>query len=175
MIDCCVNMFHVEYNRIATETQEVMASKVKEAIQNEQQYEDTEIEHMFDDLLGDTPEANFVKETITKEIIKNRKKGNIMTGTETTRHLQTNTIPQELATKETPRSTNEEGMDLMQMVAQVVREHGIGDAGNFMSCVDGTGPAAGTVDVTLLVFTSFCPTNDDCINDSRFSTFSLIN
>jgi hypothetical protein len=125
MIDCCVNMFHVEYNRIATETQEVMASKVKEAIQNEQQYEDTEIEHMFDDLLGDTPEANFVKETITKEIIKNRKEGNIMTGTETTKHLQTNTIPQELATKETPRNTNEEGMDLTQMVAQVVREHGI--------------------------------------------------
>jgi hypothetical protein len=28
MIDCCVNMFHVEYNRIATETQEVMACKV---------------------------------------------------------------------------------------------------------------------------------------------------
>jgi hypothetical protein len=66
-IDCVVNMFHVEYNRIVIETQEVMANKVKEFIQYEQQYDDTVddtvVEQVMDVILGDAPEMNLIKES----------------------------------------------------------------------------------------------------------------
>jgi hypothetical protein len=67
-IDCVVNMFHVEYNRIVIETQEVMANKVKEFIQYEQQYDDTVddtvVEQVMDVILGGAPEMNLIKESI---------------------------------------------------------------------------------------------------------------
>ena len=35
-VDCCVNMFCVEYARVATEVQEINAGKVQNAVESEQ-------------------------------------------------------------------------------------------------------------------------------------------
>ena len=79
-------MFHVEYNRIAIETQEVIANKVKESIQHEQQYdkniEATVVEQVMDAILGDTPGASLIKESIRASNNKNKRVKGELTITE---------------------------------------------------------------------------------------------
>ena len=76
-VDCVVNMFHVEYNRIAIETQEVMANKVKDSIQHGQQHdettEDTVAEQAMDAILEDTTGASLIKESIRASNDKNKR------------------------------------------------------------------------------------------------------
>ena len=75
-VDCVVNMFHVEYNRIAIETQEVMANKVKDSIQHGQQYDETTedivAEQAMDAILEDTTGASLIKESIRASNDKNK-------------------------------------------------------------------------------------------------------
>jgi hypothetical protein len=63
---------------MTTDTQEIMANEVKEAMQYEQQYDDTEVEHILDDFLGD-----LIKESITASVIKNKRVENELTIAET--------------------------------------------------------------------------------------------
>ena len=118
-------MFHVEYNRIAIETQEVIANKVKESIQHEQQYdkniEATVVEQVMDAILGDTPGASLIKESIRASNNKNKRVKGELTIAETMKKYQES--GDKASSNMTSSNINTDELHLMQMFDKVIWEY----------------------------------------------------
>ena len=125
-VDCIVNMFHVEYNRVATETQEIIANKVKEAVQYEQQLMDTYVEQQPDSFCEDAMLDNVVKENILIST-SNRKRieGELTIAEAMKEYQKARSLPPEMPGTSTSSNMDTEESTLRQMFAQVIYAHGI--------------------------------------------------
>ena len=127
-VDCCVNMFYVEYARVVTEVQEINAGKVQNAVESEQLLMDehTQQQQQIDDFFSDTSTGDEGRENILTSLSKFSGLRSDMTITEAMKsYQQARSLPPELPATATSGNVDTDGADIMQMFAQVVYAHGI--------------------------------------------------
>ena len=107
-VDCCVNMFCVEYARVTTEVQEINAGKVQSAVELEQPIldEHAQQQQQVDDFFGDISTGDEGKENILTSLSNFSGLRSDMTITEAMKvYQQARSLPVELPATATTENT----------------------------------------------------------------------